>query len=80
MIVAETRKYLNSFDQIFRGRLKFIQEHEVLGIIAVTDSVEDVILSHLFLPQGNCFLEIIQKLPIACTRKYLGKLFIGGSE
>ena len=80
MIVAQARKYLDSSAQVLSCWLELVEKHQVLGVVAVADSIEDVVLSHLLFPERNRLLEIVKELPLACSCVDFGYLLVDGGE
>ena len=76
MIITETGKYLNCFCQVLGCQFEVVHQHEVLGIVAVTNCVENVVLAHLFLPDLYCFLEVLEEFFLTCACVDLCNLFI----
>ena len=80
MIVAQARKYLDCSAQVLGCWFELVEKHQVLGVVAVADSIEDVVLSHLLLPERNCLLEIVKELPLTCSCVNFSYLLVDRGE
>ena len=48
VVVAEAGKYFNSFGDIISSGAELVEKHQVLGKVAVANSIMDIVLTHLF--------------------------------